>query len=98
MSDAAGAELQQLAEELAKCIKCELSQSRERAIPGYGQSSADIMIVGAAVPHYSASHGRPFVGPAGDTVRKLLARKGRDYVLRSSSPAKLSPRRLGILC
>ena len=66
------AELQELARRLACCTKCELSQCRERTIPGYGQSSADIMIVGAAVPYYLASEGRPFVGATGDTVCKLL--------------------------
>jgi len=64
--------LQNLADKLASCTKCDLSQGRQCTIPGYGQSSADIMIVGAAVPYYLASQGRPFVGATGNTVRQVL--------------------------
>lgn len=75
MSDSKNADLQELAEKIRSCTKCDLSETRERTILGYGLAPADIMIVGAAVPLYSAKRGRPFVGPTGDTVRKLL----KDY-------------------
>jgi uracil-DNA glycosylase family 4 len=76
MLDGANIELQNLAEKLTICTRCELSQTRESSIPGYGRITADIMIVGAAVPHYLASHGRPFVGATGNTVRQLLNELG----------------------
>lgn len=72
MLDGTNTELQNLAEKLASCIQCELSQTRENTIPSDGGISADIMIVGAAVPYYLASQGRPFVGATGNTIRQLL--------------------------
>ena len=73
MSNVDNADLQGLARQLACCTKCELSESRECTIPGYGPGSAQIMIVGAAVPFYLASKGRPLLGTTGDTVSRLLS-------------------------
>lgn len=64
--------LQDLILKLADCTNCALSSTRENVIPGYGKSSADVMMIGAAVPYYLANYVKPFVGATGNTLNQLL--------------------------
>ena len=72
MSQEVAAKLHILARRLRKCTKCDLSATCQYPIPGYGNSSAEIMIVGVAVPYYLANKGIPFTGATGDTTRQVL--------------------------
>lgn len=47
-------------------------------VPAYGPESARIMIVGEAPGATEESTGRPFVGPAGNMLRKFLSSAGID--------------------
>ncbi|KPK22111.1 MAG: uracil-DNA glycosylase [Dehalococcoidia bacterium SM23_28_1] len=74
--------LTELYDKIAVCPDCDLSRSRNRAVPGEGPEDAEIMFVGEAPGFYEDQQGRPFVGPAGRLLEELLASIGlrRDQV------------------
>lgn len=65
--------LSELYKEIAICQQCDLSQQRTRAVPGEGAENAEIMFIGEAPGWHEDQQGRPFVGPAGQFLDKLLA-------------------------
>jgi len=65
--------LSELCEQIALCQQCELAKSRTRVVPGEGAGDADIMFIGEAPGWHEDQQGRPFVGPAGQFLDKLLA-------------------------
>ena len=68
--------LTELAEEIRRCQKCEIAKSRTKAVPGEGAENAEIMFIGEAPGWHEDQQGRPFVGPAGQFLDKLLASIG----------------------
>ena len=64
--------LSQLYEEIALCRRCDLYKTRTKAVPGEGAVNADIVFIGEAPGRYEDQQGRPFVGPAGQYLNKLL--------------------------
>jgi len=74
--------LTELYDKIAVCPDCDLSRSRNRAVPGEGPEDAEVMFVGEAPGFYEDQQGRPFVGPAGRLLEDLLASIGlrRDQV------------------
>lgn len=65
--------LEAIAERVAGCTQCELSEQRERTVPGSGAADADIMIIGEAPGYNEDKQGLPFVGAAGGVLTELLA-------------------------
>ena len=65
--------LEAIAEQVAGCTLCELSEQRERTVPGSGAADADIMIIGEAPGYNEDKQGLPFVGAAGGVLTELLA-------------------------
>jgi uracil-DNA glycosylase family 4 len=65
--------LTELYREIASCRRCDLYQTRTRAVPGEGAEDAEIMFIGEAPGWHEDQQGRPFVGPAGQFLDKLLA-------------------------
>jgi uracil-DNA glycosylase family 4 len=65
--------LQQIAEETAKCAKCDLHFSRKNAVPGAGPANAQIMFIGEGPGFHENEQGLPFVGAAGNFLEELLA-------------------------
>jgi DNA polymerase len=65
--------LSELCEQIALCQQCEIAKSRTRVVPGEGAEDADIMFIGEAPGWHEDQQGRPFVGPAGQFLDKLLA-------------------------
>jgi DNA polymerase len=57
---------------IAACTGCSLVQSATRPVPGVGDSSADVMVVGEAPGEKEDLTGEPFVGPAGELLTKIL--------------------------
>jgi len=68
--------LSELYLEIASCTKCAISKYRTNAVPGEGAEDADIMFIGEAPGWHEDQQGRPFVGPAGQFLDKLLASIG----------------------
>jgi uracil-DNA glycosylase family 4 len=66
--------LNDLCQEIALCQKCEvLAKNRTRVVPGDGPEDADVMFIGEAPGWHEDQQGRPFVGPAGLFLERLLA-------------------------
>lgn len=65
--------LEAIAERIAGCRLCELSEQRGRTVPGSGAADADIMIIGEAPGYNEDKQGLPFVGAAGGALTDLLA-------------------------
>jgi len=65
------------------CPLCDLTATRNKAVPGDGPLEAKIMFVGEAPGFHEDRQGRPFVGQAGSLLRELLHGIGlnRDDVL-----------------
>ncbi len=74
--------LSELNEQIALCQQCEIAKYRTKAVPGEGAEDADIMFIGEAPGWHEDQQGRPFVGPAGQYLDKLLGSigLGRDKV------------------
>ena len=74
--------LTELYDKITVCPDCDLSRSRNRAVPGEGPEDAEIVFVGEAPGFYEDQQGRPFIGPAGRLLEELLTSIGlrRDQV------------------
>jgi len=68
-----GAQLEQVARDVAGCTACALSRSRTRTVPGEGATNAQIMFIGEAPGFNEDKQGRPFIGQAGQFLGELLA-------------------------
>lgn len=58
---------------IAGCSRCDLSQRRQRAVPGMGDPAPDWLIVGEAPGEEEDRQGLPFVGRAGQLLDRMLA-------------------------
>ncbi len=64
------------------CTRCRLAEGRTTVVFGEGDQHADLLVIGEAPGHEEDRSGRPFVGPAGKLLDKMLAAIGfrRDEV------------------
>lgn len=65
--------LDALAEATRHCQACSLYKTARQAVPGEGNPDADFVCVGEAPGASEDEQGRPFVGPAGQLLTKILA-------------------------
>jgi DNA polymerase len=70
------ASVEQIAAEIASCRMCGLCERRKNTVPGEGPSKPQVMVVGEAPGADEDAQGRPFVGPAGQLLDKMLASIG----------------------
>ena len=69
--------LSELCQEILTCQKCQvLAENRTSVVPGEGAEDADIMFIGEAPGWHEDQQGRPFVGPAGMFLNKLISSIG----------------------
>jgi DNA polymerase len=68
--------------EVLACTRCRLAEGRTTVVFGEGDRNADLLVVGEAPGYEEDRQGRPFVGPAGKLLDKMLAAIGfrRDEV------------------
>jgi uracil-DNA glycosylase len=64
--------LEKIASEVIGCPLCKLSKSRINAVPGEGQLSSKIILIGEAPGKNEDEQGKPFVGPAGRLLNQAL--------------------------
>ena len=64
--------LEEVAQRVSVCTDCQLSKSRNKAVPGEGPADADIMFIGEGPGFHEDRQGRPFVGPAGRFLEELI--------------------------
>ncbi|MDH3603067.1 MAG: uracil-DNA glycosylase [Candidatus Tectomicrobia bacterium] len=83
------------------CQRCALAQSRQRVVFGYGPPQAPLMLLAERVGGMDEEMGRPFSGPAGELLTRILAAPGveipREHVYITNlvlcrGPADRSPR------
>ena len=65
--------LSDLNQQIANCHKCDIARARTSVVPGEGAEDAAIMFIGEAPGSHEDQQGRPFVGPAGQFLDRLLA-------------------------
>ncbi len=70
--------LDSIAENVRECQKCELCETRIKAVPGKGNFDADVIFVGEAPGRNEDIHGEPFVGAAGKRLDMILEDTGID--------------------
>ena len=74
--------LDAVAADVAACTRCELHRGARRAVPGTGNRTAELMLIGEAPSQFDDRSGVPFSGPTGAFLDELLALIGlrRDAV------------------
>ncbi len=72
------AELDRVHERIRQCNDCGLCTNITNYVPGEGPADAQIMLVGEAPGAQEDKQGRPFVGPSGSLLTRLLHSIGID--------------------
>jgi uracil-DNA glycosylase family 4 len=65
--------LEEIDRQVLGCKLCGLHRLRTKAVPGEGNRSAEVMFIGEAPGRDEDLRGRPFVGRAGQLLRKIIA-------------------------
>ncbi len=65
--------LEALQEAYAACQRCALGQSRARVVFGHGAVPAPLLLLAERIGGTDEQVGRPFAGPAGELLRRILA-------------------------
>jgi uracil-DNA glycosylase family 4 len=65
--------LEEIDKQVLVCRLCPLHKLRTHAVPGEGSRSAELMFIGEAPGRDEDAQGRPFVGRAGQLLRKIIA-------------------------
>jgi uracil-DNA glycosylase family 4 len=68
--------LSRIGEEVGRCRSCPLGALRTMAVPGEGVPQPSVLVVGEGPGKEEDASGRPFVGPAGQYLDKMLASIG----------------------
>lgn len=71
-----GSAFESLRADVLSCTLCRLAQGRTTVVFGEGDQNADLLVVGEAPGFEEDRSGRPFVGPAGQLLDKMLAAIG----------------------
>ena len=71
-----GSDLERVAEELRGCSRCGLHRSRSTIVVGEGNPRARLVFVGEGPGEEEDAQGRPFVGPAGQLLTKIIQAMG----------------------
>jgi uracil-DNA glycosylase len=97
-ASAAWATLDDVTAAIRACAACSLASSATHAVPGVGNPTADVMVVGEAPGEKEDLSGEPFVGPAGELLNKILGAiqldRGSVYVcnvLKHRPPGNRNP-------
>ena len=91
--------LGQVREEALCCRKCALADTRKHVVFGEGDLHAKLMFIGEGPGATEDETGRPFVGPAGQLLDKMLAaidlRRDQVYIaniVKCRPPGNADPR------
>ena len=72
-TDAERKALEEIDRQVLVCRLCALHRRRTHAVPGEGDRSAELMFIGEAPGRDEDAQGRPFVGRAGQLLRRIIA-------------------------
>lgn len=91
--------LQQVALEVQGCKACGLHRYRGKAVAGEGEPRAELVFVGEGPGEEEDLQGRPFVGPAGQLLDRIISAMGLSRtevfignVVKCRPPANRTPR------
>jgi len=70
----------QFAADVSACTACGLARTRQRTVPGVGDSRADWLFIGEAPGAEEDARGEPFVGQAGRLLDSMLAALGMNRI------------------
>ncbi len=88
-------ELEAVRRDAAACRRCDLYRNATQTVFGEGAATATLMLVGEQPGDAEDERGRPFVGPAGQLLRDVLAEVGieerRLYVTNAVKHFKWRP-------
>ena len=65
-----------LLSEISQCRSCRLCETRTHTVPGEGDPNAALMLIGEGPGEQEDLTGRPFVGPAGQLLDRILTAVG----------------------
>lgn len=68
--------MKELEAQVKTCQLCRLARTRTNAVPGEGNSRAEVMLIGEGPGYHEDKQGRPFVGAAGQFLNELLGIAG----------------------
>jgi uracil-DNA glycosylase len=92
-------DLETLYKEIRNCKKCRLYKTSGNVVPGEGNATAKVMLVGQNPGRTEDKTGRPFVGRAGKYLDKVLQKIGIDRkslfitsVVKHASPGNRKPK------
>ena len=92
-------ELAEIEEQVGRCTKCRLHETRTQGVFARGRVDADLMFIGEGPGADEDAQGLPFVGRAGKLLDKMVAAMGleRDEVyitniVKSRPPSNREPR------
>jgi DNA polymerase len=68
----AGASLPEIAAAVLACTRCALHRGRKQAVPGEGAANPRVVVIGEGPGAEEDATGRPFVGPAGQLLDRML--------------------------
>lgn len=68
--------MQEIAQQVSACEKCNLHFSRKKSVPGEGPVNAHILFIGEGPGFNENEMGRPFVGQAGKFLDELIGYAG----------------------
>ena len=61
-----------LSRAIVECQNCLLARNRRQSVPGQGPQNAPLMFIGEGPGFEDDQKGRPFVGPAGQLLTKMM--------------------------
>ena len=62
----------ELLEQISGCERCRLCETRTNVVPGEGDPRAKLMFIGEGPGEEEDRYGRPFVGPSGELLTKMI--------------------------
>ncbi len=65
--------LKNIEKKINNCTACQIHQFRNKTVPGEGNSTPDIMLIGEAPGKNEDLQGKPFIGAAGKILDQLLS-------------------------
>ena len=65
--------LQSIKEQISVCSRCALSKTRKNTVAGTGCRTPEVLVIGEGPGYEEDVQGKPFVGPAGQLLDKMLA-------------------------
>ena len=92
-------ELRELAEQVGRCTRCRLHETRTQGVFARGRTDAELMFIGEAPGAEEDKQGQPFVGRAGKLLDRMIAAMGMERddvyitnIVKSRPPQNREPR------